>query len=209
MLEVEQLRVVLDGHCILDAVTLVVERGAITCITGPSGSGKSTLLRAIAGLAPVAGGDIRIGGVSVLGVPTHRRGVDLVFQDHALFPHLSVGRNIGFGVRRDARRVAEMLELVGLTGFEDRALATLSGGERQRVALARAIAPAPRVLLLDEPLSALDDELHDRLATDLRRVLRQVGSTAVHVTHDRAEAAVVGDRTVDLRELNSRRDVGA
>ena len=209
MLEVEQLRVVLDGHCILDAVTLVVERGAITCITGPSGSGKSTLLRAIAGLAPVAGGDIRIGGVSVLGVPTHRRGVGLVFQDHALFPHLSVGRNIGFGVRRNVRRVAEMLELVGLTGFEDRALATLSGGERQRVALARAIAPAPRVLLLDEPLSALDDELHDRLATDLRRVLREVGSTAVHVTHDRAEAAVVGDRTVDLRELNGRRDVGA
>ena len=201
MLTIDRLRVVLGDRVILDGLTLVVERGEITCITGPSGSGKSTLLRAIAGLVPVAAGDICVEGVSVLGRATHRRGVGLVFQDHALFPHLSVGRNIGFGVRRDARRVAEMLDLVGLGGFGDRAVATLSGGERQRVALARALAPAPRLLLLDEPLSALDEELHDRLAADLRRVLREVGATAVHVTHDRAEAALVGDRTVDLREL--------
>ncbi len=201
MLEIDRLRVVLGDRIILDGLTLEVERGAITCITGPSGSGKSTLLRAIAGLVAVAGGDIRIDHASVLGVATHRRGVGLVFQDQALFPHLSVGRNVGFGVRRNARTVTEMLELVDLAGFEERAVATLSGGERQRVALARALAPAPRVLLLDEPLSALDDELHDRLAADLRRVLREVGATAVHVTHDRAEAALVGDRTVDLRDL--------
>ena len=199
-LEVEGLRVVLGGRVILDGLSLVVATGTTTCVTGPSGCGKSTLLRAVAGLTPVAAGEIRIDGASILATPTHRRGVGFVFQDHALFPHLSVGRNVGYGIRRDPNRVGEMLELVGLSGFEDRPIATLSGGERQRVALARALAPAPKVILLDEPLSALDAELHDRLAVDLRRVLREVAATAVHVTHDRAEARLVGDQIVDLRE---------
>ena len=201
-LEVEGLRVVLGGRVILDGLSLVVATGTTTCVTGPSGCGKSTLLRAVAGLTPVAAGEIRIDGASILATPTHRRGVGFVFQDHALFPHLSVGRNVGYGIRRDPNRVGEMLELVGLSGFEDRPIATLSGGERQRVALARALAPAPKVILLDEPLSALDAELHDRLAVDLRRVLREVAATAVHVTHDQAEARLVGDHIVDLRDLS-------
>ena len=207
-LQIERLFVRLGDRVVLDNVSLAVESGTITCVTGPSGSGKSTLLRAIAGLVPVEQGDIRLDGVSLLGVATHRRGVGMVFQDHALFPHLSVADNIAFGLRmlRTPKRVrhdrvAELLGLIGLAAYSARPVATLSGGEQQRVALARSLAPQPKVLLLDEPLSALDPELHDRLATDLRRVLREVRATAIHVTHDRAEAALVGDRTVDLRGL--------
>ena len=148
--------------------------GEIVGLLGPSGSGKSTLLRVIAGLVIPDRGMVRIDGVDVTDVPTHRRGVGMVFQDEQLFEHLDVAGNVGFGLRMrgDApparqHRVAEMLDLVGLAGFERRNVRQLSGGEAKRVALARSLAPSPRVLLLDEPLTGLDRELHDRLAGDL------------------------------------------
>ena len=185
----------------VDGVTLDVAPGEILALLGPSGSGKSSLLRAVAGLEPLAGGDVTWDGRSVAAVPVHRRGFGLLFQDGQLFAHRDVGGNVGYGVRGapDATtRVAELLELVGLPGEERRDPATLSGGERQRVALARALAPRPRVLLLDEPLSALDRALRERLADDLRAALVATGTTAVLVTHDQDEAFAVGDRVAVL-----------
>jgi ABC-type Fe3+/spermidine/putrescine transport system ATPase subunit len=190
---------------VLDAVDLGVEDGEIVCVVGPSGCGKSTLLRVIAGLLVPARGTVAIDGIDVTTVPPHRRRVGLVFQDDVLFPHLDVRGNIAYGLRAAgtpraaiAPRVGELLDLVGLTGFERRDVATLSGGEAQRVAVARALAPRPRVLLLDEPFGALDPELRDRLVVDVRRMMTAVSTTAVHVTHDRAEAAAMGDRVVTL-----------
>jgi thiamine transport system ATP-binding protein len=156
----------------------------------------------------VASGSIAIDGRDVTSVPTHRRSVGMVFQDEQLFPHLSVGENVAFGLkmggvaadeRRD--RAGELLTTVGLAGFEGRDVGTLSGGEAKRVAVARSLAPAPRVLLLDEPLTGLDSELHDRLTGEVAAILRQVGTTAVWVTHDADEAAAVADRVVRLDEL--------
>ena len=170
-----------------------------------SGCGKSTLLRVIAGLLVPTHGTVAIDGFDMSTQAPHRRGVGLVFQDDVLFPHLDVHDNVAYGLRatRVARRaigprVAELLALVGLPGFERRDVVTLSGGEAQRVALARALAPRPRVLLLDEPFGALDPDLHDRLVGDVRAVLRTLGTTAVHVTHDRVEAATMADRLVTL-----------
>ena len=173
---------------------------------GPSGCGKSTLLRAVAGLEPPAAGVVRFDGVDVTRVPTHRRGFALMFQDGQLFPNLSVSSNVAYPLRmrraprpeRD-RRVAELLELVGLPGHGERAPDTLSGGERQRVALARALAVRPRLLLLDEPLSALDRALRERLAADLHDILRAEGTTALLVTHDHDEAFAVADRMAVMR----------
>ncbi len=211
-LVVDDVRVVYGGgagaHPAVDGVSLEVE-GGVLALLGPSGCGKSSLLRAVAGLEPLAGGDVRWDGRSVVPVPVHRRGFGLLFQDGQLFPHRDVAGNVAYGLPRrgpgalDARartaRVAELLELVGLPGTGPRAVATLSGGERQRVALARALAPRPRLLLLDEPLSALDRALRERLAEDLRTVLGATGTTAVLVTHDQDEAAAVGDRVAVMR----------
>ncbi|MEM7325477.1 MAG: ABC transporter ATP-binding protein [Actinomycetota bacterium] len=185
----------------LDRFDLVVTSGEIMAVLGPSGSGKSTLLRAVAGLEPLTTGRITLGGRDLAGVPTHHRELGMMFQDHGLFTHLSVGRNIGYGLRvagagraAERARVSELLALVGLEGFADRAPNQLSGGEAQRVALARALAPEPGLLMLDEPLGSLDRALRDQLTGDLRRMLTEIGQTALHVTHDQAEAFAIADR---------------
>ncbi|MCB0997443.1 MAG: ABC transporter ATP-binding protein [Acidimicrobiales bacterium] len=190
----------------VDAVDLDVAAGEILAVLGPSGCGKSTLLRVIAGLEPTDGGHVSWQGRRLDRLATHERGVGLMFQDHALFPHRDVRANVAFGLRmariprgRRAERVAEVLELVGLSGYDDRRVETLSGGEAQRVALARALAPEPAVLLLDEPLGSLDRDLRERLAVDLRSVLREAGITAIHVTHDHDEAFTVADRLALMR----------
>ena len=208
MLEVDGVTVRFGDRAVLDEVGLTVGAGEVVGLLGPSGSGKSTLLRVIAGLLVPDRGRVAWDGEDLRTVPTHRRRFGLVFQDHQLFPHRDVARNVGFGLsvagRSQAeirRRVTELLDLVGLPGFERRGVASLSGGEAQRVALARALAPSPRLLLLDEPLGALDRELHDRLALDLRRLLKEVGIAGLHVTHDREEADTVADRVVSLEQL--------
>jgi thiamine transport system ATP-binding protein len=183
----------------VDGVTLDVPAGQVLALLGPSGCGKSSLLRAVAGLEPPAAGSVRWAGADLARVPVHRRGFGLVFQDGQLFPHRDVAGNVGYGLRdlgraeRDAR-VTALLELVGLPGYARRPVGTLSGGERQRVALARSLAPRPRLLLLDEPLSALDRSLRERLAEDLRGALVATGTTALFVTHDQDEAFAVADR---------------
>lgn len=183
----------------VDRVSLRVAPGEVVALLGASGSGKSSLLRAIAGLEPLAGGTVAWDGRDLAGVPTHRRGFGVIFQDAALFPTMDVGRNVGYGLTRLGRaeraaRVAELLELVGLPGYERRRITELSGGQAQRVALARSLAPVPRLLLLDEPLSALDRGLREHLAEVVGQVLRATGTTAIHVTHDQDEAAAVADR---------------
>ncbi|WP_435876391.1 ABC transporter ATP-binding protein [Oerskovia paurometabola] len=182
-------------------MSLDLAPGEVLALLGPSGCGKSSLLRAVAGLEPVAAGSVSWDGRDLVGVPVHRRGFGLMFQEGQLFPHRDVAGNVAFGLRMAgvkrpaaAGRVAELLDLVGLAGYAQRPVATLSGGERQRVALARALAPEPQLLLLDEPLSALDRGLRDRLAGDLRAALVATGTTALFVTHDHDEAFTVADR---------------
>jgi len=183
----------------VDRVSLEVARGEVVALLGPSGCGKSSLLRAVAGLEPVVAGDVRWDGESVLDVPVHRRGFGLMFQDGQLFVHRDVAGNIAYGLAGMPRveqrdRVAELLELVGLEGYERRSVATLSGGERQRVALARSLGPRPRLLMLDEPLSALDRNLRERLAGEVAEILRRAHVTSLYVTHDHHEARTVADR---------------
>ena len=183
----------------VDGVDLEVAAGEVVALLGASGSGKSSLLRAVAGLEDVAAGEVAWDGRSMVRVPVHKRGFGLMFQDGQLFEHRDVGSNIAYGLTglpraQRGERVREMLKLVGLPGFERRRVTTLSGGQAQRVALARALAPAPRLLLLDEPLSALDRALREQLATDVRTILRQGGTTALYVTHDQDEAMTVADR---------------
>ena len=183
--------------------SLGLRAGDIGVLIGPSGCGKTTLLRAVAGLEHVSAGEIRLGGELVSSahkhLPPEARRIGMVFQDYALFPHLDVGRNVAFGLKhlpaaeRD-RRVAEVLALVDLTGSERRFPHELSGGQQQRVALARAMAPAPRLLLLDEPFSNLDVDLRERLAHELRGILKNAGATALFVTHDQLEAFAIGDQ---------------
>ena len=206
MLRLEEVRVSFDGKAALDHVTLEVAEGEIVTVLGPSGSGKSTLLRVVAGLQRPDSGRVFLDGEDLSSVPAHRRGIGLVFQDHALFHHRDVWGNVAFGLRMRGdsrqdieRRVREFLELVGLEGYERRSVVTLSGGEQQRVALARALAPEPRVLLLDEPLGALDRRLRDRLLEDLTAIFDRLRVTALHVTHDRAEAFALGDRVAVMR----------
>ncbi|GEP33521.1 ABC transporter [Nocardioides szechwanensis] len=192
-----------DGVPAVVDVDLGLPAGQVLAVLGPSGSGKSTLLRAVAGLEP-ARGTIAWAGQDLAGTPTHKRGFALMFQDGQLFPHLTVARNVGYALRlRRApdteRRVTELLELVGLSGYGDRLPSTLSGGERQRVALARSLAVEPRLLLLDEPLSALDAGLRERLAGELRDILVAAGTTALMVTHDHDEAYTVADRLAVMR----------
>ena len=183
----------------VDGVDLEVAAGEVVALLGASGSGKSSLLRAVAGLEDVSAGEVAWDGRSMVRVPVHKRGFGLMFQDGQLFEHRDVGSNIAYGLTglpraQRGERVREMLELVGLPGFERRRVTTLSGGQAQRVALARALAPAPRLLLLDEPLSALDRALREQLATDVRTILRRGGTTALYVTHDQDEAMTVADR---------------
>ena len=204
MLDVSALTVAFDGT-VVALPPLHVAEGEIVALLGPSGSGKSTLLRVIAGIVRPDVGNVRLDGVDVTDVMTHRRGVGMVFQDEQLFPHRDVGGNVGFGLemagvdRAERRhRVDELLALVDLAGFAHRPVADLSGGEAKRVALARSLAPRPRVLLLDEPLTGLDAALHDRLAVDVAAILRRTGTTALWVTHDAREARTVADRVVHL-----------
>ena len=208
MLDVDGVSIRYEGRPLLDHVSLQVATSERVALVGPSGSGKSTLLRVIAGLVRPEGGRIRWNGTDVTDIPTHRRGFGFVFQDDQLFPHRTVGDNIAFGLRMQGiarpertARVEELLSLVGLAGFGGRSITTLSGGEAKRVALARALAPRPGLLLLDEPLTGLDRDLHDRLADDLRSLLDTAGVTAILVTHDLEEAARVAQRTVRLADL--------
>ena len=207
MLEVSSLTVRYGTETALDGANLSVADRSIHVLMGPSGSGKSTMLRAIAGLEHPDSGDITWNGESVLGVPTHRRGFGLMFQDYALFPHRSVAGNVAFGLRMqrlNARTVRErveaVLELVGLPGYGDRSVGTLSGGERQRVALARTLAPGPRLVLLDEPLGALDRSLREHLLVEMRSIFTRVAATVLYVTHDREEAFTIADRVAIIRD---------
>lgn len=201
VLDVRGLDVRLGGRAVVSDVDLSVADGEVLGLLGPSGCGKSTLLRALAGLQDPAVGAVRWDGADLARVPVHRRGFGMVFQGGQLFEHRDVAGNVEFGLRmagirrgRRAGRVREVLELVGLPGYERRRISGLSGGEQQRVALARALAPQPRLLLLDEPLSALDRALRERLAVDLSAVLRRAATTAIVVTHDHDEAFTLADR---------------
>lgn len=199
-LEVREVVVRYGDTTALAGADLAVAAGDIVAVLGPSGCGKSTLLRAIAGLEPLDAGTIAIDGRDLAGVPPHRRGVGMMFQSHALFPHRSVADNVGFGLElrgdppeRRRARIEELLETVGLVGYGDRSVTTLSGGEAQRVSLARTLAPEPSFVMLDEPMGSLDRALRERLAVDVRRTLRAEGVAALVVTHDQDEAFTVAD----------------
>lgn len=209
-LEARNIRVGFNGNVVLNDVSLGVAPGEIVAVLGPSGSGKSTLLRVIAGLVLPTTGTVVIDGADVTSTPTHKRGVGLVFQNNQLFPHMNVEDNVGYGLKiarvsAGARRerVRTLLDLVGMAAHARRDPSTLSGGEAARIALARSLAPQPRVLLLDEPLTGLDHDLRYSLADELRRVIRESGTTAIVVTHDPIEAQRIADRVVYLRELSS------
>ncbi|HET7678471.1 MAG TPA: ABC transporter ATP-binding protein [Candidatus Limnocylindrales bacterium] len=191
----------------VDRLTLRIARGAFYSLLGPSGCGKTTTLRMIAGFEDPTSGEVRIGGRSVDGVPPYRRNVNTVFQHYALFPHMDVGRNVGYGLRQrgitgaeERRRVTEALELVRLRGYEHRRAWELSGGQQQRVALARALINRPTVLLLDEPLGALDLKLRREMQLELKSLQTQVGITFVYVTHDQEEAITMSDRIVVMHD---------
>ncbi|MFF9343544.1 MULTISPECIES: ABC transporter ATP-binding protein [unclassified Streptomyces] len=207
MLTLEGATVRFGARAVLDAVDLAVAEHETVCVLGPSGSGKSTLLRTVAGLQALDAGRVLLGGADQAGVPVHRRGVGLMFQDHQLFPQQDVAGNVAFGPRmrgvpKDERaaRVEELLDLVGLPGAGRRAVASLSGGEQQRVALARALAPRPRLLMLDEPLGQLDRGLRERLVVELRALFGRLGTTVLAVTHDQGEAFALADRVVVMRD---------
>ncbi|MFE9119745.1 ABC transporter ATP-binding protein [Streptomyces sp. NPDC007172] len=207
MLKLDGATVRFRQRAALDAVDLEVADHETVCVLGPSGSGKSTLLRVVAGLQPLDAGRVLLGGADQAGVPVHKRGLGLMFQDHQLFPQRDVAGNVAFGLRmrgaaraEQASRVRELLDLVGLPGAERRAVAALSGGEQQRVALARALAPSPRLLMLDEPLGQLDRTLRERLVVELRSLFGQLGTTVLAVTHDQGEAFALADRVVVMRD---------
>lgn len=204
LLQVEKLtKAYVPGEPVLRDINLAVASGEIVCLLGPSGCGKTTLLRVIAGLEEPDAGRILYAGADQRNVPVHARDMGFMFQDYALFPHKSVGENVAFGLRMAGQsrqavraRTAEMLELVALGGYGERSVFDLSGGERQRVALARSLAPSPGLLMLDEPLGALDRTLREELMGEVRRILKAVGVTALYVTHDQEEAFSVADRIV-------------
>ncbi|MBA3788024.1 MAG: ABC transporter ATP-binding protein [Actinobacteria bacterium] len=205
-LRADDLTVNFAGTTALTGASLEVAAGETVALLGPSGCGKTTLLRAIAGLQRLDGGRVLLDGRELTELPPHRRGIGLMFQEHALFQHRDVAGNVGFGLRMAglpepelSRRVAELLELVGLSGLGGRSVETLSGGEQQRVALARALAPDPGVLLLDEPLGSLDRPLHDRLLDELAELFGRLRQTVLYVTHDVAEAFVLGHRVAVMR----------
>ncbi|MEV6125811.1 ABC transporter ATP-binding protein [Streptomyces violaceusniger] len=203
LLRLDEVTVRFGRRDALDAVDLEVAEHETVCVLGPSGSGKSTMLRVVAGLQRADDGRVWLAGQDQNGVPTHRRGVGLMFQDHQLFPQRDVGGNVAFGLRMRKvgraeadRRVAELLELVGLPGAQRRPVDSLSGGEQQRVALARALAPRPKLLMLDEPLGQLDRGLRERLVMELRELFARLGTTVLAVTHDQGEAFALADRVV-------------
>ncbi len=194
-----------NGFRAVRGACLKVRTGETVALLGPSGCGKSTLLRAVAGLERVTAGVILVSGKDVTDVPVHKRNIGMVFQDGQLFPHRNVFRNVSYGLemrhmpRAEIRaRVLSLLELVQLGDYADRSPSTLSGGQAQRVALARSLAPEPQILLLDEPLSALDRRLRETLAVDLRKIIKNTHTTAIFVTHDEEEAHTVADRTVTM-----------
>lgn len=202
MLRCEKLTVVYGSTRALDDVNLAIDDDEVLAVMGPSGCGKTTLLRTIAGLQQPQRGTVSWNGNDLGPVPPHARGFGFMFQDYALFPHLSVAGNVEFGLRmmdqpETARRlrVEEMLTMVGLDGYGNRPIHDLSGGEQQRVALARTLAPAPRLVLLDEPVGALDRALRDRLVGEMRRIFAKIGVAAIYVTHDQDEAFSIADRT--------------
>ncbi|MFK7806028.1 MAG: ABC transporter ATP-binding protein [Anaerolineae bacterium] len=182
----------------VDGVSLELEQGEIVCLLGPSGCGKTTLLRLVAGLESINSGMIQLNGRDLVDVPTYQRGIGMMFQSYALFPHMTVSENIAYGLKMAGEaptligeRVNEMLDLVDLEGLEGRQIDQLSGGQQQRVALARSLATRPDILLLDEPLGSLDRLLRERLLIQLRAILKKVGVTALYVTHDQSEAFVL------------------
>ena len=205
MLEVQDLTVSRDKRVILHHVSLVVPTGSVTAVLGSSGSGKTTLLRAIAGLIRIDTGIIHVDGRNITHMPSHKRNIGLMFQDGQLFPTMTVGANIAFGLKmqnknktEQQKRVEELLALVHLPDYQDRDVPTLSGGELRRVALARALAPTPPVLLLDEPLTGLEEDFRYDLAQELADILHNTGITAVVVTHDRKEAEIMADNIAQL-----------
>ena len=208
MLALTDITINYEGRTILDSACLSVARGEIVSLVGPSGSGKTTLLRVIAGLEHPSQGTVVIDNKLMTGVPTHKRDVGLVFQDNQLFPHLSVFDNIAYSLRikrvskaLQIEKVNEMLSLIGMENLAHRDVGQLSGGEAKRIAVARALVADPFILLLDEPLTGLDTELHDRLLDEMGALLRTRGTTVVHVTHDHNEATRLSDRVVDVRTL--------
>lgn len=205
VIELRELRKEFDDVVAVEGADLDIEQGEFFTLLGPSGSGKTTVLRMVAGLELPTGGAIRLGDRDVTDVPPYERDVNTVFQDYALFPHMTVRENIGYGLRiRDVdadtidRRVAELLELVSLPGTADRAVDELSGGQQQRVALARSLAIEPRVLLLDEPLGALDEKLRREMQIELKEIQEELGTTFLYVTHDQEEALSMSDRLAVL-----------
>src|SRR5690606_29485667 len=206
MLRVRDLTVRFGDTVAVDRVDLDIADGERVAVLGPSGCGKSTLLRAIGGLEHLDTGTVSWDGQDLAEVPPHRRRFGLMFQGYSLFPHLSVGDNVAFGLRMERRpavdvdrRVAEVLDWVGMAGFADRSVENLSGGEQQRVALARTIAPEPRMVMLDEPLGALDRALRERLIVEMTDLLARAGTTALYVTHDHDEATAIADRVAIMR----------
>jgi thiamine transport system ATP-binding protein len=207
MLEATNLTVRFGDVTALDRVSLTVGDGEIVAVLGPSGSGKTTLLRIIAGLQTQDSGSLSWNGESLDRVAAHERGFGLMFQDYALFPHRSVAGNVAFGLRmagmaadRIEERVAVVLDWVGLPAYQDRSVGNLSGGEQQRVALARALAPAPRMLMLDEPVGSLDRGMRERLVGELRHLFVERGITTLYVTHDQEEAFGLADRIVIMKD---------
>ncbi len=207
MLEIIDVWKSFENKLLLKGVSFHVDEGETVSLLGPSGSGKSTILRIIAGLEEPEAGQILWGGKDLRSVPAYKRHFGLMFQDYALFPHRSVAQNVAFGLRMQVlpkaeidRRVKEALERVNMGGFAGRRVTELSGGEQQRVALARALAPNPRLLMLDEPLAALDRTLREQLSEELRLILRQTGIPAIYVTHDQEEAFAIADRLVLINQ---------
>jgi ABC-type Fe3+/spermidine/putrescine transport system ATPase subunit len=210
VLEIKNITVNYESRPLFTNLSLTIQRGEIVALTGPSGSGKTTLLRCIAGLEVMDAGTILLNNNDITNRPAHKRQIGLVFQDNQLFPHLNVSQNVGYSLKIQrvakqtiATKVHEALDLVGLSHLADRSITNLSGGEAKRIAVARALVAEPVVLLLDEPLSGLDSELHSRLLEDLRALLTARGTTTLHVTHDHAEAATIAHRVLDLRQLFS------
>lgn len=207
LLEVDNVALSHGRQTVVRDLSFSVTEGHIACLLGPSGCGKTTVLRAIAGFHPVDSGEVRINGETVsaagYGLAPERRQVGMVFQDHALFPHLTVGENVAFGLRRVSRApeiASRMLERVGLNGMAGRYPHELSGGQQQRVALARALAPAPELLLMDEPFSGLDLDTREKLGYEVRDLLKDCGTTAILVTHDQHDAFALCDRVGVMTE---------